>query len=87
METKKYWKPYEFGELGDKFQEFFGVKFKDFWDKSCLLLFKRMMIDIFAFDDYLHELYGDYESEGKSMSDVIVEHYGEDANGLIKELM
>ena len=41
------------------------------------LLYHRPVLDIFAFDDFLHSKYGEYEEQGKSMHDVVLEHYGE----------
>lgn len=36
------------------------------------------VLDIYAFDDYLHEKYDDYEKEGKSMKNIFSEIFGED---------
>ena len=42
---------------------------------------------MFKFDDYLHRLYGEYELEDKSMSDIITEKYGIEANIFINQLI
>lgn len=48
-------------------------------DVSIALIMKRPILNIFKFDDYLHDQYGDYESEGKSMEDMFKELFGDDA--------
>ena len=40
-------------------------------------LLKRPILNLFKFDDFLHEKYGDYESEGKSTADIFSEFFGD----------
>lgn len=49
-------------------------------DVPMAIIMKRPILNMFKFDDYLHEQYGDYESEGKSMKDMFDELFGNDAN-------
>ena len=64
-------------DVGGQYFSYFGVKPK--FDGWLSLLYHRTVLDMFAFDDFLHSKYGDYEAEGKSMHDVVLEHYGEKA--------
>jgi hypothetical protein len=43
-------------------------------------------INYLAFDAWLHEKYGNYESEGMSMETVLIKHYGEDVAKRIRKL-
>lgn len=43
-------------------------------------IWKRPLMNIFKFDKWLHEKYGDYESEGKSMHDIFNEIFGGDSD-------
>lgn len=49
-------------------------------DTESALIYNRPIMDIFKFDDWLHDKYGDYESEGKSMSDMFKQLFGDDAD-------
>ena len=44
-------------------------------------------LDLFEFDQWLHEVHGNYEDCGMSMSDIILKHYGKKAHTFIKSLM
>lgn len=52
-----------------------GLNPKDFYDNVLTVAVKKPCFDIFKFDDFLHSVYGDYEEQGKSMADVLHEHY------------
>lgn len=49
-------------------------------DVPSAMIFNRPLMDIFKFDKYLHDKYGDYESEGKSMKDMFVLIFGADSD-------
>lgn len=70
-----------------KFQNYFGVSFKPFYDGVVSVFFKCLILDILKFDDWLHSQFGQYEDTGKSMRDIVLEKYGEDAFRLIKSLI
>lgn len=53
-------------------------------DNIASILYHRPVLDIFGFDVFLHSKYGEYEEHGKSMSDVILENYGEKAVAFCK---
>lgn len=74
-------------QVADDFESIFGVKFSKFHDKTLTVVFRVAVIDIFAFDDWLHEKYGEYEDEGKSMRDIVTEHYGEKGAKMILNLI
>ena len=49
-------------------------------DVPSAIIFNRPLMNVFKFDDYLHDKYGDYESEGKSMKDMFVLIFGADSD-------
>jgi hypothetical protein len=49
-------------------------------DTESALIYNRPIMNIFKFDDWLHDKYGDYESEGKSTSDMFKQLFGDDAD-------
>ena len=48
-------------------------------DMPTSLILKRPIFDTFKFDNWLHEKYGDYESEGKNMNDMFKMLFGDDS--------
>ncbi|KAA6323095.1 hypothetical protein EZS27_027427 [termite gut metagenome] len=77
----------EWGKANKDFKNCFGIPIRAFHDGITTMAFKKVSIDPFRFDDYLHDLYGNYEQEGKTLEDIILEKYGEQALKLIKELI
>lgn len=69
-----------------EFEKLFSIRFPKFEDKQLKGLW-HVAIDICAFEDFIHAQFGNYEEQGKSMQDVIIENYGERANNLIMELL
>ena len=76
----------ETGKLSDEFRSVFGIGFKPFYDGLLSVVSKQLCIDILKFDEWLHQQHGNYEDEGKSMGDIIREHYGEKGVELINEV-
>ena len=54
------------------------------WDKLSSFCFNKFSINLFALDDILHARHGKYETEDKSMQDVIAEFYGKEASLFVK---
>ena len=75
----------ELNKLGDEFQEVFGIGFKPFYDGLMSIACKQLTIDILKFDEWLQKKHGRYEDEGKSLNDVVREHYGERGIQLIND--
>ena len=70
------------------FRDAFGCHIKNFLeDRMLMSLTHHICINIGKFDDYLHEIHGEYEDEGKSMRDVVFENYGQEAVRVIENLM
>jgi hypothetical protein len=42
-----------------------------------IIVYERLVFNLLTFDDYLHERYGDYKSEGKSQEDIFKELFGD----------
>lgn len=83
---KYYYLPFEMDILDKEFVKYFGVSFKNFHDRVLSYSFGHAVIDVIKFDDWLREKFGEYENEGKSMKNIILEKFGKDALELIKNL-
>ena len=69
------------------FEAYFSVSFERFYNGMMSVISKKLTIDIFKFDDWLHEKHGDYEKDGLSMSGIIYRKYGKEANEFIESLI
>ena len=49
-------------------------------DMKMSIIMNRPIFDIFKFDDWLHEKFGNYESENKSMRDMFNQLFGDDSD-------
>ena len=49
-------------------------------DMEMAMIMNRPIFSIFKFDEWLHEKYGDYESENKSMHDMFIQLFGDDSD-------
>jgi hypothetical protein len=70
-------------EAHKQFKAAFKTSLNPFLDGMLMLMLKQPVIDIVKFDGWLHKQCGDYESEGKSMNDILSEKYGKAAARLI----
>ncbi|MBQ8713102.1 MAG: hypothetical protein IJ551_09845 [Prevotella sp.] len=80
---------YKFSEtnkVNDEFTKVFGIGFKPFYDGLVSIATKQLWIDIVKFDEWLHKKHGNYEDSGKSMMDVVREHYGNEGARLVDAL-
>lgn len=78
---------YRIQKVADGFEGISGIRFSKVHGKLTGVVFRPVTIDIFAFDDRLHEKYGNHEEEGKSMRDIVTEHYGEKGMKMILNLI
>lgn len=75
-------------ELQKEFEKHFKLYFKDYFDVQTTIIFGYITIDLFKFDDFLHRAFGEYEAEqGKSMAQMVKEHFGVEAMKLIMRLI
>jgi hypothetical protein len=81
------YKTFEWSIAGRDFQKIFGIKFGDFFDSFNTMLSRKICIDVYKFDDWLHSQYGKYEVRKKSMEDVVRENYGEDGVEMLMRLL
>jgi hypothetical protein len=59
-----------------------------YFDVRLSIAFQRPVLDYWKFDDFIHEIYGDYEEElGLSMYDLLVKEKGVDFAEYIKGLI
>ena len=49
-------------------------------DIQMSIIMNRPIFNVFKFDDWLHEKFGDYESENKSMRDMFNQLFGDDSD-------
>jgi hypothetical protein len=73
--------PYQF------FKETFDLPFNKYLDTLMSAQTGKPMLDIFKFDEWLHEKYGNYEESGHSMLTILIEKYGQEAADRIRELV
>jgi hypothetical protein len=78
---------HEHAKAKSEFRNVFGMEISPFYDVFVSLLFKKICINPFKFDEWLHARYGDYEDRGKSMLDIVSEHFGEAGVNLINKLL
>ncbi len=76
----------ETNKVNDEFTKVFGIGFKPFYDGMVSVATKQLWIDIVKFDEWLQKKHGNYEDEGKSMMDVVREHYGDKGVELVDAL-
>jgi hypothetical protein len=69
------------------FERHFKVSIGTFYDGETTVVFQKICIDIFKFDEWLHARHGDYEDRGLSMEEIVIEKYGNEANELINDLI
>jgi len=75
-------------EASKHFHKFFPEKkLNAFLDPLLSYLTGTPKLDVYKFDDFLHEKHGDYESQKQSMNDVLEAHYGKEAKSLIEKLI
>jgi len=74
-------------ELTEYFINIFGISPGGFINKVMSSMRLQWCIDIEIFDDYIRKMHGDYETEGKSLSYVIFDNYGDEGAALIDELI
>lgn len=68
------------------FQKYFGIPMSGYHDALMTETFGYVVVDLFKFDIWLHTQWGAYEKQKKSMRDVVIEHYGEEASKFICRL-
>ena len=76
----------ETNKVNDEFTKVFGIGFKPFYDGLVSVATKQLWIDIVKFDEWLQKKHGNYEAEGKSLMDVVREHYGDEGVRLVDAL-
>ncbi|MFZ4856082.1 MAG: hypothetical protein ACOYL3_06765 [Desulfuromonadaceae bacterium] len=54
-----------------------------YMNTTLMLITGRLELDVLKLDDLLHERHGDYENDGKSMSDITLQEYGSQANDFV----
>jgi hypothetical protein len=81
-------RPKSIPEFTMKMNELFKLKNgHSYQDIDLMLITNRLELDIFKLDDLLHERHGEYEADGKSMSDIIIQEYGLIANAFVDAMI
>jgi hypothetical protein len=71
-----------------KFRKLFhGLDFKEFFDPMLSVATHEVKIDIGKFDDFLHEEYSDYETDGLSMKEFLSIEFGPEAAAFLYTLL
>jgi hypothetical protein len=74
-------------DKGKRFRRIFKVNPNPFIDKILSVHFGRMVLDILYFDSWLVDNYGDFVDNGKSIQDIVLEKYGQEAVDFVRELL
>ena len=77
----------QWGEAQKYFKAVFKTDITPFYDGQMTVLFGKICINIYKFDDYLHDLYGDYEKNGFCMNYIVLKHYGSHGVELLNKLL
>jgi len=73
-------------EFGKEFQTHFKMHLRPEWIDWLIMRLqpsRKMSFNVLKFDEYLHQQFGEYEKDGKSMASIIEEHFGASASKLI----
>jgi hypothetical protein len=77
-------------EKWHKFRQKYGFpEFNHFWRGNMQLLGlmnREIIIDTMLFDDWLHERFGNYEDDNKSIKDICKEKFGQDVVDFLDEM-
>jgi hypothetical protein len=67
---------YQRDKARNDFRRVFSMEIAPFYDSQATVLFNKVCINPFRFDDWLHRRFGDYEERGLSMREFVIEKYG-----------
>jgi hypothetical protein len=71
-----------------KFRKLFqGLDFMEFFDPKLSVATQEIKIDINKFDDFVHEEYSDYETDGLDMKEFVSNEYSPEAAAFIATLL
>ena len=76
----------EWAKVDNDFQNCFGVSISPFYDGLLSLIFKRVVINLVKFDEWLESTYPD-EWKNTAMFDILLHHYGQKGVSIIKTLI
>lgn len=77
----------ELGHAKEQFRKYFGIDIGNFRDNVMTVANKGITIDSILFDEWLHKQFGDYESAGLSMNELIELKFGKSAGVFFKRLL
>ena len=77
-------RPKSIPEFVKKMNNFFNLKNgHKFLDAQLMCITRRLELDVLKLDDLFHERHGEYEQDGKSMTDITIQEYGIQANAFV----
>ena len=68
------------------FKDTFDLDFRLYADAFIYASLGVLTVDLFKFDEWLHEKFGDYEKAGDSMNTILIKHYGQEVADYIHKL-
>lgn len=68
-------------------KHFPGMVPSHYIDVGMIVMDRKCRLDVLAFDDALHDKFGEYEAEGKSMRDMVVEKFSTEAAEFLEQCM
>lgn len=87
VKRKKEYKFHEINQVERKFERFFGIRFTPYFDSLMSVVFKRIIIDVVKFDNYLLNKYHYDQNKDISMAAFIINKFGVDAWYFVKSLL
>ena len=75
-------------EFSKQFEKNFKIHLRPEWIDTLLTAMQsgmKICFDVVKFDEYLHQQFGEYENDGKSMATVIQEKFGTSARKLVED--
>lgn len=65
-------------------KQHFGIRDANKYLDPITLRYPAVSLNILVFDDWLHEKFGMYEDQGKSMDNIITEKFSADASNFVR---
>ena len=89
MAKKTYRFPADKDAVQQGFQKHFGLNPSGYIDNLLSILFKKFILNIAKFDDFLHEKHGNYDQGANpiSMKTLLGKEYGSEVSEFIESLL
>ncbi len=87
LSTRRHKKVMTIQQFHKGMKENFGINNPQNYLDELYLRSKTVKIDLLLFDDWLHAKFGEYETDGMNMADMVHQKFGLDAKMFIESLI